>query len=98
MGSTKILTGSILVAVLGLSACVPALKVREVRQDTPASYSGSTDTVNSGSVPWQRFFDDPYLRDLIDSALANNQELNVLLQEVEVARNEARARKGEYLP
>ena len=98
MGSTKFLAGAVLVAVLGLSACVPALKVREVRQDAPASYSGSADTLNSGSVPWQRFFDDPYLRDLIDSALANNQELNVLLQEVEVARNEARARKGEYLP
>ena len=32
------------------------------------------------------------------TALQNNQELNITLQEIEIARNEVRARKGEYLP
>jgi multidrug efflux system outer membrane protein len=40
----------------------------------------------------------PYLVALIDTALKNNQELNITLQEIEIARNEIRARKGEYLP
>jgi NodT family efflux transporter outer membrane factor (OMF) lipoprotein len=35
---------------------------------------------------------------LIDTALQNNQELNITLQEINIAQNEIRARKGEYLP
>jgi len=44
------------------------------------------------------FFKDPNLRSLIDTALRNNQELNIVLQEINIAKNEVRARKGEYLP
>jgi len=35
---------------------------------------------------------------LIDTALHNNQELNITLQEIEISQNEISARKGEYLP
>ncbi|MCB0793768.1 MAG: efflux transporter outer membrane subunit [Flavobacteriales bacterium] len=84
--------------IFGLSSCVPALKVQEPRNDLPATYAGSTDTTDGASVPCSQFFADPYLRALIDTALDNNQELNIMLQEIEIARNEARARKGEYLP
>ena len=97
--STKLLTGACLIAALTLVSCVPALKSREVNKATPATYpSASADTTDAGAMPWGRFYTDPDLRALIDTALANNQELNILLQEIEVARNEARARKGEYLP
>ena len=56
------------------------------------------DTTNAATMSWQRFFTDPDLRALIDSALANNQELNIMLQEIAIAQSEVRARKGEYLP
>ena len=85
-------------AMLVLSSCVPALKVREVRKETPASYATASDTTNTANTVWRTFFTDPYLRALIDSALANNQELNIMLQEVAAAQAEVRARKGEYLP
>ena len=49
-------------------------------------------------MQWQQFFTDPNLEALIETALQNNQELNITLQEIEIARNEIRARKGEYLP
>ena len=87
-----------LLAVLAFPACVPSLKVQDARRGTPAAYDGGTDTTTAAAVPWAQFHTDPFLRALIDSALANNQELNILLQEVEIARNEARVRKGEYLP
>lgn len=64
----------------------------------PAAYPGGPDADDSAREPWREFFHDPGLLALIDTALAHNQELNVLLQEIEVARNEARARSGEYLP
>lgn len=86
------------VVAVTLSGCAPALKVREARNGTPAGYAAFTDTVNTAASPAQQFFTDPYLRTLIDSALAGNQELNILLQEIEIGRQEARARKGEYLP
>ncbi len=85
--------------LFNMTACVPALKSREARKQSPATYvNGTTDTTASSAVPWQQFFTDPALRSLIDTALANNQELNILLEEVDIAKNEVRARKGEYLP
>lgn len=65
---------------------------------TPASYLGSQDSTNSAKIKWRDFFTDPYLHALIDTALRNNQELKVMLQEMAIAQNEVRARKGEYLP
>src|SRR5690606_8838920 len=38
------------------------------------------------------------LQALIQEALQNNQELNIILQEIEIERNEVSAKKGEYLP
>ena len=85
--------------VLSLSACVPALRTQEARRNSPSSYpSATTDTTDVAAIPWQQFYTDPSLRTLIDTALANNQELNIMLQEVAIAKNEVRARKGEYLP
>lgn len=95
---TDLLTSIGLVAMLALSSCVPALKVREVRRDMPATFGAGTDSISSAARPWAQFHGDPDLRALIDTALANNQEINIMLQEIEVLRNEARARKGEYLP
>ncbi|MBS1583103.1 MAG: TolC family protein [Bacteroidetes bacterium] len=89
---------AVALAVLLLSSCVPALKVRDARKAVPAAYAASTDTTDAAAIPWKQFFTDPALRTLIDSALANNQELNVMLQEVAIAQSEVRARKGEYLP
>ena len=84
---------------LAVAACkTPELVVKNERRNVPASYSTAQDSVNTAKVRWQEFFADPDLKALIDTALHNNQELNITLQEIEIARNEIRARKGEYLP
>lgn len=84
---------------LSYAACnIPALVKKEENKTVPASYNNSQDTTNSASLAWRNFFSDPYLDALIDTALANNQELNITMQEIEMSRNEIRARKGEYLP
>lgn len=81
------------------TACIgPTVTPRAENKVTPVSYVASSDTTNTAKVNWKEFFTDPYLAVLIDSALSNNQELNIVLQEINVARNEVRARKGEYLP
>ncbi|MCB0779949.1 MAG: TolC family protein, partial [Flavobacteriales bacterium] len=87
-----------LLALTGLTACVPALEVREARRALPATFDDPADTTIAARSDWRQFFQDEGLALLIDSALLNNQEFNILMQEVAMARNEVKARKGEYLP
>ena len=81
------------------TACTtPALVERSVSKEVPASYKTSQDTTNTAKGKWQACFTDPHLSELINTALQNNQELNILIQEIQLAKNEVKARKGEYLP
>ncbi|HBK83003.1 MAG TPA: RND transporter, partial [Flavobacterium sp.] len=64
----------------------------------PEGYKNATDTVNVATVNWRNYFSDKHLITLIDTALKNNQELNIILQEITIGKNEIKARKGEYLP
>jgi len=84
---------------VAIQSCKAPEQVSKVENKTvPSSFNGSQDTINSATQNWKTFFTDSNLVALIDVALRNNQELNILLQELEMARNEVRARKGEYLP
>lgn len=64
----------------------------------PDTFSGLSDTRNSGLIPWRDFFEDARLVALIEAALQNNQELNITIQETVVSNAEVMARRGEYLP
>lgn len=101
MNKMKILKYAALSGVfLHIVACkTPVLTQRSERVDLPAAYA-ETDAVsqNSGKLNRKEFFKDEHLRALIDTALAHNQELNIVLQEIEISKNEIQARKGEYLP
>lgn len=85
--------------LLSLASCnTTKLVEKDANTNVPEQYAAAQDTINSGTVKWKDYFADPYLNALIEEALNNNQELNITLQEIEIARNEIRARKGEYLP
>lgn len=77
---------------------LPALTPLPQQKSVPARYSGNTDTSFSGKVSWRNFFGDRYLSNLIDTALRNNPELQITLQEIEIARNDIRVRQGRLLP
>ena len=83
---------------LSYSACVPTLVSRTPAKILPTTFSAANDTVSAAAINWKQYFTDPNLVALIDTALQHNQELNITLQEIEISRNEVRARKGEYLP
>ncbi|MER3376685.1 MAG: TolC family protein [Allomuricauda sp.] len=88
-----------LLSVVALYSCVPTREIRDVNTAVPEQYQNqSIDTVNTGMVQWREFFKDPNLVALIDTALVNNQELNIMLQQVDMAKNIIQAKKGEYLP
>lgn len=84
------------------TACVgPSQVVRKTESNkVPENFNSITtkDSLNTGKTKWKDFFTDPQLAALIDAALKNNQELNIMLQEINIAKNEVRARKGLYLP
>ena len=64
----------------------------------PATFLGSTDSIGIGHVPWERFFEDPYLNDLIEEALENNLDLLIAAERIEMARAQYRIRKGMLYP
>lgn len=72
--------------------------LRSVNENIPAAFNKKADTTNTSKVKWSEFFTDKNLTALIDTALKNNQELNITLQEIQTALYEVKAKKGEYLP
>ncbi len=94
----KYLVAGGLLVLLSLSSCVPSMKLRTEDKAVPDKFAESVDSTNSATIKWNEFFTDPNLIALIDTALRNNQELNIMMQEINIANNEVRARKGEYLP
>ena len=85
---------------LSFSACVAPANIVTKKANTkvPESFKNSQDSTNTAKSKWKDYFTDPFLSALIDTALQNNQELNITLQEIEISKNEISARKGEYLP
>ncbi len=88
------------VATIIASCNAPNTVMKTENKIISASYNGSQspDSTNSGKLQWREYFTDPYLASLIDTALTNNQELNITKQEIAISQNEIMARKGEYLP
>lgn len=90
--------GVVFISLL-LAGCKTNSKlVKTENKSVPQNYGYSQDSTNTAKVNWKTYFSDPDLTSLIDSALKNNQELNITLQEIIINKNEIRARKGEYLP
>lgn len=84
---------------LAAAGCVPKLvPTRDANTTMPAHFNAQDTGSKTEPVKWNAFFQDPKLSALIDTALANNQELNIVALEVSVAQNEVTARQGEFLP
>ncbi|PAM96655.1 RND transporter [Flavobacterium sp. IR1] len=92
---------------LGLCLAVVSCKAPETatretpNNPVPESFSVtniSKDTTSIANIPWKTFFKDQTLVNLIDLALKNNQELMITLQEIEIAKNDIRVKKGLLLP
>jgi outer membrane protein, multidrug efflux system len=86
-------------STLVFNACkAPEIVSKDANKYIPSSFNASKDTTNSAALKWQNYFKDPYLSALIDTALINNQELNIIMQEIEISKNEIMAKQGEYKP
>lgn len=88
--------GSLFIA---FSCGIPKVIIKENQVNVPSSFTANSKaTSNDAKVKWKDFFEDKNLQQLIDSALVNNKELNILMQKVAMSQNEIQAKTGEYLP
>lgn len=83
---------------LALASCAPALAPLVETKAVPESFDKNRDTTNIAGTPWRTYFKDPNLINLIEIALKNNQELQITLQEIVIAKSDIRVRKGALLP
>ena len=89
----------LVLVLLSLYSCNISKPLKRTEDKTvPASFKHSQDTANIAKIDWRDYFKDPKLIKLIDEALEKNQELKIVMQDVEIDKNEIKARKGEYLP
>lgn len=90
-----------LLLIFAIAGCKSSkIAVRDENRTVPATFSEATesDSTNTAEIKWKEVFSDPNLTALIDSALRNNQELNIFTQEIAIIQSEVTAKKGEYLP
>lgn len=85
-----------ILAVTGCKTLNTGLSVAE--RKLPEKYTIPADTTNAANMNWKRYFADSLLVQLIDTALANNFDLHMALQRIEIARSGVRFSAGELLP
>jgi len=105
--NNKFLAGFILFSLL-LQSCAPSLPQYKNTPDekikVPAKFKNQAKKVEETSKEdlirknWKVLFDDKNLTTLIETALRDNQELNILNQDISIANNEVMARQSQYLP
>lgn len=96
----QILARAIVCSVLLVlpSCAIPNLRPAMPAPDLPESFRGVANTENSSQLQIEEFFDDSTLTGLIEQTIAGNRELQILNEEVQVAKSEVLARQGAYLP
>jgi multidrug efflux system outer membrane protein len=98
MYKSKIYSSFLGICLLAASCKVPAIIEQAENKSVPVSFGSGSDTTNTAAVQWRNFFTDPNLQQLIDTAIKNNQELKITLQEIEIARTGIRLKQGALLP
>ncbi len=88
--------GLVVIALWGCN--LPKYAEVTAENDLPVTYGNSMDSANVAAINWKTYFSDELLIALIDTALKNNQELLILMQEIEINQYEIQTRKGDYLP
>ena len=64
----------------------------------PASYTETAGEVSAAVAPWQDYFAEPRLRQLIEAALTNNRDLRVAALNIEQARAAFQVRGADLYP
>lgn len=93
----------IMVSALVMTGCkTPQATVvnDRVKAQLPSQYQHDSITTGGHATvtPWRQFFTDPTLVALIDTALANNQDLSMTLQQIAIAKSSVLYQQGQLMP
>ncbi|WP_156308510.1 efflux transporter outer membrane subunit [Sphingobacterium endophyticum] len=99
----KVLMGCLGIAFLMVQGCKVGQKYQQPELNLPDQFRGDTlayfgDTSSISQISWKEFFHDPTLKDLIDSALTNNYDMQTALKNIEIANKWLRQNRMNYLP
>ncbi|NCI50952.1 TolC family protein [Sediminibacterium roseum] len=91
---------TLLIIAIVFNACSVSKDIALPAPALPVQYRGSSsaDTQNIATIPWKNFFANNDLLRLIDSALANNSDMQIALKNIEAAQLLARQSRLGYLP
>jgi len=89
----------VVLVMIGCKTPQPTQTTDYIKMQLPAnihqdSIAKSQDTIAS----WRQFFTDPTLTELIDTALSNNQDLRITLQQIAIAKSNVLYAQGQLLP
>jgi multidrug efflux system outer membrane protein len=75
--------------LLILSACNISKDIETPKPSLPGHFDGAaatTDTTSIADIGWKKFFTDPVLQKLIDSAIAKNYDMQIALKNIEASQ------------
>lgn len=90
---------TVILSIAILASCSTPKKM-EANQSAniPSTFNAGLDTNNVANIAWNEYFTDPKLLALIDTALHNNLDLLMTLQEIEIAKSKVLYAGGKLLP
>ncbi|MBQ0151974.1 MAG: TolC family protein, partial [Chryseobacterium sp.] len=103
MKTNKNIMAVILVSLALASCKAPMATIVQDKAKTDLPTTFPTDKPqdaqnNSGITPWKEFFTDPNLVALIETALSNNQDLMITLQQIQIAKSDILYKNGRLKP
>lgn len=98
MSHIKLILQCMVLAILTIGCKTIIASPRSEVQKLPETYLQSRDTLNNANIKWDLFYKDEYLKQLIETSLANNYDLQVAVQKIEIARANVSLSKGTQLP
>jgi NodT family efflux transporter outer membrane factor (OMF) lipoprotein len=97
MKCDKLILFLMLIFILG-SCQVKELTTQEINSQLPKNFRTNVSLDSTKLIKWRDLIFDKNLATLIDSALANNFDLQIALQKIEVSRASVQFNKGVRLP
>ena len=85
--------------IFGLMSCkISATTTKIAEKPIPESFNQNIDSANDSQTQWRTFFKDKYLIELIDTAIKNNPDLKIALQNIEIEKNNTLSKKSLLFP
>ncbi len=89
------------VTALSLAGCAVGPNYKRPAVNTPAEFRDATNQISTNSladIPWWGVFKDPFLQDLVRTALTNNYDLRITLARMDQARALQAQTRSQFLP